>query len=116
MVAEFAQAFGPDEKYNLCALLLDTLRGVRPIPAGWLQADVSLMPKAAQILDAKAYRPITVLPVCLKLCLKIWMHSADKYLSLRHWSSQGFRRGFRPQKHILLCARSSVNIWSGRAA
>lgn len=63
------------------------------MPRGWHFADISLIPKALHLLDPTGYRPITVLPVTLKLALKIWMSATEKNLHLRRLPSQGFRKG-----------------------
>lgn len=56
---------------------------------------MSLLPKVALALDPGEFRPITVLPVMLKMSARAWMVAARLYLALQRRSSHGFRPTFQ---------------------
>lgn len=53
--------------------------------------------------DPGDFRPITVLPVCLKLTMRAWLCAASPYLELRRPPSHGFRAAWQPaEAHFVL--------------
>lgn len=103
LAAEFVQAMTPMHIGALLQLVPDTLAGRRAIPAGWRAGHVALIPKVVMACRPGDYRPITVLPVALKITMKVWLHHASEFLTLRRQPSHGFRSSFQPAEvhHIL---------------
>lgn len=81
--------------HQLYHQLDDTLRGAQPQPAHWRRANVSLIPEILQASLPGDVRPITVLPMSVKLAAKLWLSAAMPYLTLRRQSSHGFRASFQ---------------------
>lgn len=95
VLAEFVKALSPEQQCTIVQVLLDMLRGRTPMPAGWKKAKVSLIPKTAAATAAGQFRPITILPVTLKIRMHIWMAMASPFLALQESTSHGFRPGFQ---------------------
>lgn len=95
VLAEFVKALTPEQQCTVVQVLLSMLRGQTPMPAGWKKARVRLIPKIAAAIAAGQFRPITVLPVTLKISMHIWMALASPFLALQETTSHGFRAGFQ---------------------
>lgn len=61
-------------------------------------------------------RPIKVLPVALKVTMKVWLHVASDYLALRRQPSHGFRKSLQPAEvhHILRTLVHKHSGWGDR--
>lgn len=113
LAVEFAQAMTPEQISALLQLVRETLTGRRAIPAGWRVAHVALIPKIVMACRPGDYRPITVLLVALNITMKVWLHHASDFLTLRRQASRGFRSSFQPAEvhHILRTLIRKHSIW-----
>lgn len=95
VAAEFVVALSPDGKEALARAVRSVLEGTSPMPVGWSYAEVELLPKVIGASIATKFRPITVLPVMFKICVKAWHELARPFLQLRSKASHGFRPSFQ---------------------
>lgn len=95
VAAEFLQALPFEAKVRLAEMVRGLLEGVLPIPAEWDRAAVALIPKAMGAAQPGAFRPITVVPVMLKVSMRAWLQLAQPFLQLRALPSHGSRPGYQ---------------------
>lgn len=96
VAAEFIRALPAGAKTRLWVFIRGLLLGKIPVPPGWHQANVALIPKIAAAFHPGDVRTIIVLPVCLKLTMRAWLCAASPYLELRRPPSHGFRATWQP--------------------
>lgn len=76
-------------------MVRSVLEGTSPMPAGWSCAEVALLPKFVGASTPDKFRPITVLPAMINMCLKAWEELTRPFSRLRSKASHGFRPSFQ---------------------
>lgn len=86
---------GPEEHLRVAQVVREVLEGTILVTKELGIASATLIPKFVGAIAPGSFRPITVLPVMLKLAMRTWLELASPYLYLRRALSHGVRPGFQ---------------------
>lgn len=113
VAAEIVTALDHDGKEALTRVLRDVLEGTTPMPDGWSLAEVALLPTIIGAATPDKFRPITILPVMFKICMRAWQELAGPFLQLRSRASPPPPAGRTWYVNMMCCSRSASNPTGG---
>lgn len=105
VTAKFVTALSPDGKEALTQIVRSAMERTTPMPTGWSVAEVALLPHIIGASTPHKLRPITTLPVALKMCMNTWHKLARPFLQLESKASHAFSPSFQSGE-VHWCLRS----------